>query len=502
MARKTEKESRFAKLADRLARSSRVFMLGVIVACGVEVLVDWNATLFEINVLRDRMRERGFNYVGILVEATDSALAAGDTAALEKLTEGVFADEDVALVRFARPDGSIVWEKANGTFETAFQAERGKTPRDYYASQLTRDVRDLLRDPELLKKNLAESRYRDFAQRWSDAMNKLVVRFAGPPKPRPGVMVIYQDRLRTLDRKADDAVTYALAQVPGKSGPAGALIVAFSMERTNAAIRTKYLKGFGMVVFFVGLILVQNVMSRRDKLRLLDLEARYAAAKKALREAFGKPHLEGPLHVAAAIDQAPGAVDGMCWDVEVHEGSVTLAVIDPDGDGIDAAAVALHALKALRASHDTPLEEARRVGASILDIPLTRPLGILLLRVDADGTIDGVASPFAALRLQEGTATREIERSALDDQEGLVGPLFRLSGRLPAGARLIGAFGHVGNRRGRPLDIEEVAAFLGRARETSLDHEIEDAVTWARGRATALADHDLAIVAIERASTA
>ena len=46
-----------SRLFDRLARSSRVFLLSVVIACGVEVLVDWNQTLFEINVLRDQKAE-------------------------------------------------------------------------------------------------------------------------------------------------------------------------------------------------------------------------------------------------------------------------------------------------------------------------------------------------------------------------------------------------------------------------------------------------------------
>ena len=54
------RRSRFAewrnRLADRLAQSSHVFLLGLVIACGVEVLVDWNQTLFEVNVLRDQVR--------------------------------------------------------------------------------------------------------------------------------------------------------------------------------------------------------------------------------------------------------------------------------------------------------------------------------------------------------------------------------------------------------------------------------------------------------------
>lgn len=498
---KPQKQSRFGRLADRLARSSRVFLLGVMVACGVEVLVDWNATLTEINVLRDRMRERGFNYVGILAKSTEAALESRDPATIAKLTSGLFDDEDVALVRFTQPDGTIVWERANETFEQSFAAAHGQKPREWYASQLARDVDGIVHDPEGLRQRMAGSRYRDFAQRWSDVVSALGARFSGPPKPRAGGLSLYQDRLRTPDKQRDDALTYAISAVTRDGKTIGAIVVAFSMDRTNAAIRTKYVKGLGMVVFFVGLILVQNVMSRRDKLRLLDLEARYAAAKQALRAAFGKPLSTAALRVAGAIDQATGAVDGMAWDADEHDGSVTLTVIDPDGDGIDAAAVALHALRTLRAHRGAPLDEARAVGAAILDIPLTRALGILIVRVAADGTIDGVASPFADLRSLAGGETKSVERTPLDDEPGLVGPLSRLSGRLPEGGLLVGAFGHTVARRGRPLSVDEVTAFVARAHGADgagLETAVEDAVTWARGRATALVDSDIGIVAIAR----
>jgi len=501
MDQQSLKQSRFARLGDRLARSSRVFMLGVVIACGIEVLVDWNATLTEINVLRDRMRERGYNYVGILAKSTETPLASGQADAIATLTGGLFDDEDVAFVRFTRPDGSIVWERTNDKFEARFVAERGQTLRDYYASQLTRDVDGIIRDPDGLRQRMGASRYRDFAQRWNDALDTLVARFSTPKPPRAGGLALYQDRLRTPDKQRDDALTYALSAVRKDGQTIGAIVVAFSMERTNAAIRVKYLKGLGMVVFFVGLILVQNVMSRRDKLRLLDLEARYAAAKEKLRAAFSQPLLEGPLRVAGAIDQATGKVDGMAWETERHDDGVSLTVIDPDGDGIDAAAVALHALRTLRATTGRPLEEARAVGTAILDIPLTRPLGILIVRVDRDGTIDGVASPFADLRVLEGAAARPVERTPISDEQGLIGPLARLSGHLPEGALMVGAFGHAAGRRGRPLDVDEVASFVSRAHGvegTGLDVAVRDAVTWARGRATALAESDVAIVAIAR----
>jgi hypothetical protein len=314
-----------------------MFMLGVIVACGIEVLVDWNSTLFEINVLRNGMRDRGFNYVGILGKSSTDALSARDDRALATLTSGLFDDQDVVFVQFTTPDGAIVYER----IDQAYEQRRKVAFREFYGAQIARDVDGILRDPEALRRRMSASRYRDFAQRWSDAMERLKARFVGPKPLHAGGNIVYQDRLRTPYKERDDAVTYALGALRDANGkPMGALVIAFSMERTNSDIRAKYLKGLGMVVFFVGLILVQNIVSRRDKLRLLDLEARYGRAKEALRKAFAAPVVEGPLRFAAAVDQAPGAVDGMAWDGVLTDDGVELALIDPDGDGIDAAAVA------------------------------------------------------------------------------------------------------------------------------------------------------------------
>ncbi len=479
------------RMRDRMARSSRVFLIGLIVACGIEVLIDWNATLFEINVLRDRMRERGFNYAGILAKSTIAPLTARDAPTLSVLTSGLFDDGDVAFVRFTTADGAVVYERVDTEYEALFARRRGAAFRDYYASQLTRDADGIVNDPAGLRQRMAASRYRDFAQQWNDLVDRVVTRFTGPKPLHAGGNVLYQDRLRTPDKQRDDAVTYAIAAVRDDSGKAvGTIVVAFSMDRTNAAIRAKYLKGLGMVVFFVGLILVQNVVSRRDKLRLLDLEARYAAAKQALRDAFPKPLLEGDLRAAGAIDQAPGAVDGMAWDLASDAEGVELAIVDPDGDGVDSAAVALHALRTLRADRSgTLLDRARRVGAAVMSIPLSRPVGILLVRVRHDGAIEGIASPIGDLRGAELTRT-----DLADVPEGLVGPLHALAGTLPPEGRLIGAFGHGGAKR---LNIDDVASFVARSRG-ELDAVVVDAATWARGRASALAGNDLAVLVVAR----
>jgi hypothetical protein len=123
-----------------------------------------------------------------------------------------------------------------------------------------------------LRKRMAKSRYRDLPQRWNDLVTVATTRFA-PPPPRWGSgRVLYQEALRNAEHERERQVTWAIGAVPRGEGIAGAVLVGFSMDRTNDAIRSKYLKGLGMVLFFVALILVQNLSSRQNKLRLLELE--------------------------------------------------------------------------------------------------------------------------------------------------------------------------------------------------------------------------------------
>ena len=106
-----KRQSRFAawrsRLADRLAQSSQVFLLGLVIACGVEVLVDWNQTLFEINVLRDQIRQKGLNYAGLLARAVVEPVLSRDRATFDRLAQGLLDDEDAVFVRIVDPSGKV-----------------------------------------------------------------------------------------------------------------------------------------------------------------------------------------------------------------------------------------------------------------------------------------------------------------------------------------------------------------------------------------------------------
>src|SRR5450755_1404254 len=134
------------RVSDRLARSSRAFLLGVIVACGVEVMTDWGATLNEINALRTNVRHKGENYVGILGKPSQSALRARDTKELERISDGVFDDEDAAVVRYYDAANKLVYEHIRPEYESAFEPHR-----PLYNHLMERDVGGMLGDPASYK---------------------------------------------------------------------------------------------------------------------------------------------------------------------------------------------------------------------------------------------------------------------------------------------------------------------------------------------------------------
>ncbi len=484
-------------------------MLGLIVACGIEVLVDWNQSIFEINVLRSAIRQKGESYVSILSKASDDELTRVDAPGLERLSSGVFDDLDTIYVRFTDSAGHLVWDRVKDGYDVRF-GDNGDTFTQHYARLMQRDTVSILHDPAELKSRVAASRYKDLAQAWSDATARVVSLVAPPPSPpRNAALVVYQDRLRDEKHERDDKVTYAIGTVLDAGGKTvGTVLVAFDMRRTNDGIRLKYLKFAGMVIFFVGLILVQNIVSRRDKLKLFDVEARYSTAKKALREAMPQKDLVvGSLRVTGSLHQAKGSVDGMVWGAAEEGGAVLLTAIDPDGDGIDAAAVGLHALNAFNARRDATAKarpaldgEAAALGEAAGGIPLTRPIGVLLLRVDPEsGAYEALFGDFAQLALLEGGAVSAptLEPVPGEPPAGVVGPLFRTRGTLEPGSALV-AFCVGMSSKEVHVDVDAVAKYLLRTQEPGKTVASDDAVLWARGRHQAVAENDIAILAVSR----
>jgi len=505
-----KKVSRFAAFSarnrDRIARSFSVFLIGIIVACGIEVAVDWHSTLTEIRVLHERVRERGRNYVAVLVRPLAPVTASRDLVGIERLVGGVFDDQDVVFVRVLAPDASIVYERLEPAYASAFEKERHVAFVPHYAHQLERDTKGVLNEPEILRARMEASRHRDFAQAYQDLLVKLHVAKPEKPRARRNEIILFQDRLYTMNKKEHDAgVTYAIGRIEDESGKvAGVVIVAFDMRPTNAAISSKYLKGAGLVAFFVLLILVQNVTGRREKLRLLDLEAKYGSAKEAIRNALPRPIVHGSLRATGAIAQSSSIVDGILWDAEPVDSALELVVIDPEGDGIEAAAVALHLRATYRSRREQKIvvslrEEIGALGHAALLIPGERAVGVMLLRIDSKGRVEGLSCGMGVPMLIEGSTIGPIDTTPAegDAMAGVVGSMTSISGEIPGGAVLLVVTNGLG---GRTFDTTGVAAFLGRARGKSAELAtlVDDAATWARGNSAQIAVDDILVVAVER----
>jgi hypothetical protein len=489
----------------RLARSGRVFLLGIVIACGIEVIVDASATLSDIAVLRDRVHERGTSYAAVLTRALVEPLKARDAALCERVAAGVFDDPEVVFVRATTADGEVVYERIPEPDQAAFRKTHGGADfQSFYKHQLDRDARGVVSDPSGLRSRLEGSRHKDFAQEWSDLLASIGKKLGGGAKRAPGsgAIVLFQDRLYVEDatRARDGSVTYAVGRVDDTdANAAGAVIVAFDMTPTNSAIRGKYLKGAGMVLFFVGLIIVQNVLGRREKLRLLDLETRELAAREAIKGALPADLDDGPVRVVGAVSPTTRVIDGVVWDRWAEGEAATVALYDPQGVGIDAAAVSLHVLAMSRAERAvgkrTLAETLAAAGRAANEVPLARALGAMLLRA-GDGRAEGIFGPMGDARIVRGGEVLRFDVEPIPDVPAhIVGPLRKVSSAiLPGDVIAVVSDGLIGAGK---LDVDTVVADIeSRRKGTGRTPRPNDLFVSTRHRAPSLLANDIAIVLI------
>src|SRR5262249_26048004 len=148
------------RVSERLSKSSRIFLIGLLVACGIEVAVDWNSTLEEINILRGSLKQKGEDYVDILRRAAQPAVEAYDWDALDELSRGLFDDDDVVYVRFSDALGNTLYDRARTDYAAEFARRHGLGFRDCYRHQMERDTGGMMTDPLRLRDHIAGSRHR------------------------------------------------------------------------------------------------------------------------------------------------------------------------------------------------------------------------------------------------------------------------------------------------------------------------------------------------------
>lgn len=388
------------RISERLGKSSRVFLIGLFVACGIEVTVDWNSTLYEINVLRGSLKQKGEDYVDILRRAAQPAIEAYDWDALDELSRGLFDDEDVVYVRFSDALGNTLHDRLRADWAATFARKHHRTFRDYYRHQIDRDTGGMMSDPSALRDRIAGSRHRDFIQAFTDTESHLLARFSSPPAhAEPPPQVLYQDRLYDNARELDKSMSYALGVIVTERGdPTGVALIAFRHDRMNRAVLGKLAKGLGITLFFVCLILVQNVLARRAKLRLLDLEAALAAARAAIRASTPQTPAYGPGELGVAFAQAD-RLGGTVYEVSARpDGAIDLLLAVPGGAGVDAAfaSVLLRDLYRRQLGVD---DLAARLAALLADYdvaPLARDVELLCARFGADGVVHGLVAGLRA----------------------------------------------------------------------------------------------------------
>ena len=280
-------------------------------------------------------------------------------------------------VRFSDALGNTLHDRVRADYAAAFaKRHRGLTFRDHYRHQMERDAGGMMTDP--LSYAIASHRAATATSSRRSPTRRTGCSRASPRRRRrtqPPPMVLYQDRLYDDARQLDRGLSYALGVIATERGDAtGVALVAFRHDRMNRAVVGKLLKGLGITLFFVGLILVQNVLSRRAKLRLLDLEAALSAARAAIRASTPETPAYGGGQLGVAFAQAD-RLGGTVYDLHARDdGSVELLLAVPAGAGVDAAFASI-VLRDLYRRQGRAADPAARVAALLADYdasPLSR----------------------------------------------------------------------------------------------------------------------------------
>ena len=213
-------------------------------------------------------------------------------------------------------------------------------------------------------------------------------------------MVLYQDRLYD-----DGASSTAGCPTRSASSPPSAAIPPASRSSRSATIGStapslgKLLKGLGITLFFVCLILVQNVLSRRAKLRLLDLEAALVGGARgdSLVDA-GDAGLRRRRSSGSRSRRRIGSAAPSTTSRARDDGSIDLLLAVPAGTGVDAAFASM-VLRDLYRRQGGASDPAARVAALFADYersPLARDVELLCAHFAADGDVRGVLAGLRA----------------------------------------------------------------------------------------------------------
>jgi hypothetical protein len=533
------------RLFSRLARSQHVFLAGLAVAFSIEIVVDWNSTFYEVNVLRAQLREKAVHYVSMMRLAAEDPLASHDNKRLRELIDRVLEDDEVCYVRIADPKGNTL-------------VDAGAPLSTRYPKQLKRDIGGMLADPAALRERIAGSRHRDIFQAVTDTEDKVVHLFtttvADPISHGMDAELAYQDRLYDeKTRDEDRAVTWGLALIsraaedparprpqktvgdddddddddnddsddeavkqPAKK-PAGLVLIALRTDHLRKAVRKKLIKGGAITIFFLFVILFQQLSARRAKMKLISLTDALGVAREAIASALPEKPPEVPgVESALAFEQAE-RIGGTVYDVSLPDPAnpkiIDVFLACPEGSGVDVAFASVfirdeqrRLRKALhRAEKDpTPDLVLRDFLAAYSEAPIHRRLDLLIFRIDlAAGVVRGVLGGLLPPEILDGNgdpqAARFEELPADTVDEKLVEPpVRRFEVAFPANATLLVYSDGLEPEAHHPLTPSEVRAKVAAAASKKAAEIVEELREVTKRKATVLTD-DLFVLLMRRA---
>ena len=495
-------------LAARLERSQHVFLLGLVVAFAVEIIVDWNSTFYEINVLRAQLGNKAMNQAAVLRLALEDVIANGDVARTRALAERVCEDPEVAGVHIAGANGEAV---AGAGFSLPIEFPR----------QIRRDVTAMLADPDRFRALQSQSRHRDVFQSITDSEDGLLRSvlpagwMAPAPVPAHAQRLALQDRIyeeKSGEKRDEHGILWALGVVDGPGDaerPSGVVVVALKTDSLRAAIRKKLLKGLLITLFFLGVILVQQLSARRDKMRMLSFRDALAAAREALAAALpSSVPAVGGMDGGLAFEQAE-RLGGTLFDLRASANGSALEVFValPEGTGVDVAFASIY----LRDEHRrirrenpaaTPLERLGAIAAAYGESPIHRKVQAAIFSVDsAAGLVRGVLSGMEPPTVldEHGAALSAIVTpvAASTDSSTFGAPLQPFEIPFPAGALLFIHDDGLPAGAHHPLPHADVVHRITELRNRPASEIAEDLRQHTRKRAATLTD-DLFVLVLKR----
>lgn len=317
---------RVTALAERFEANARLFVLVVVAACAVEIVLGWNAFFKEVSVIRGRLREKGSSYAGVLSRAVLPALLAYDWDRMELLATQMLDDPDVRALRFYDSRGQLVFHRAS--------KEGGETAGAASRERWDRNARRLVSDPDCGPRLAEEETEHDAIQSYNDFLARMTERFAGGEQEgKKGERVYYQDHLAP----PEDGLAYALHPVRDKIGRVwGAVCIAFSLERVKADIHGALMSNLALTLFFVALVAVNQVMTRREKLQTKAMADEIAGAKAFFKEILPPPPQPvAGLRLDVASAQAPHLGGGF-WAAAPRDEGLDLLLANGSTAGLAA----------------------------------------------------------------------------------------------------------------------------------------------------------------------